>query len=138
LIFIDTGAFIARHVVKDQYHFEALPTWDRILRDGIRCFTSNLVMEETITLIARETGYPFAHRVARLLYSTPGLEILRSSDDLDLTALDLFIKYADQEVSFTDCVSFALMKAHRLTRVFCFDRHFDAPGFTRIPLVPLV
>jgi predicted nucleic acid-binding protein len=37
-------------------------------------------------------------------------------------------------VSFTDCTSFVLMQAHRLTQVFTFDRHFDGPGFSRIPL----
>lgn len=137
MIFIDTGAFVARHVVKDQHHLEALPVWDRILRDDIRCFTSNFVMEETITLVARRTGHAFAHQVAQLLYSSTNLEVLRSDRDTELAALDFFSQYADQEVSFTDCISFVLMRAHRLTRVFCFDRHFDAPGFIRIPLVPL-
>ena len=138
MIFIDTGAFVARHVIKDQHHFEALPVWAQILHHDIRCFTSNFVIEETITLIAQRTDYAFAHRIARLLYSTPDLEILRTDRDMELKALEFFNKYADQEISFTDCISFVLMQVHRLTRVFCFDRHFDTPGFIRIPLVPLV
>ena len=137
MIFIDTGAFVARHVIKDQHHFEALPVWAQIQRHDVRCFTSNFVVEETITLIAQRTGYAFAHQIAQLFYSTSDLEILRTDRDMELKALELFDKYADQEISFTDCVSFVLMHAHRLTTVFCFDRHFDVPGFTRIPLVPL-
>jgi uncharacterized protein len=138
LIFVDTGAFVARHIAKDQHHREALPVWDQILRDKIRCFTSNFVIEETVTLLAQRTGYAFATRVAQSLYFTANLEILRSSREIELSAFGFFRKYADQEASFTDCVSFVLMHAHRLTRVFCFDRHFDLPGFTRVPLVPLV
>ena len=137
MIFVDTGAFIARHVVKDQYHRDALPIWSRIQREKIRCFTSNFVVEETVTLLARRAGYAFADRVARILYGSKDLEILRSDRQTELSALEFFRKYADQEVGFVDCVSFVLMHAHRLTQVFCFDRHFDIPGFSRIPLSPL-
>ena len=137
MIFVDTGAFIARHVVKDQYHRDALPIWNRIQREKIRCFTSNFVVEETVTLLARRTGYAFAERVARILYSSRDLEILRSDRRTELSALEFFHTYADQEVGFVDCVSFVLMHTHRLAQVFCFDRHFDIPGFSRIPLIPL-
>jgi len=122
---------------RDQHHAAALPVWKQIQQDDIRCFTSSFVIEETISLIARRGGYQFAEQIARLLYSSPRLEILRSTRSIELAALGFFQKYADQKVSFTDCVSFVLMHNHRLTRVFCFDRDFDAPGFTRVPLVPL-
>ncbi len=42
-------------------------------------------------------------------------------------------KLADQGPSFTDCVSFVLMKRRRLRRVFTFDRHFAAAGFEMWP-----
>lgn len=138
MIFIDTGAFIARHVVKDQYHRDALPIWARIQREKIRCFTSNFVIEETVTLLARRAGYAFADQVARTIYGSKNLDILRSDRATELSALEFFAKYADQEVGYVDCVSFVLMHTHRLTQVFCFDRHFDVPGFTRIPLIPLL
>ena len=137
MIFVDTGAFIAIYLEGDQYHSHAFPLWKQLLASGERLYTSNFVLEETITLISRRGGYEFALRKARLLYASPNLEILRPDRRMELAALDYFHKYADQEVGFTDCVSFALMHAHRLTRVFCFDRHFDAPGFIRVPLVPL-
>jgi uncharacterized protein len=137
LIFIDTGGFLARYLKKDQYYSEAIPVWKRLVASNERLFTSNLVMDETITLIARRAGYRFAEQKVHSLYASPTLEILRSDHQMESTALDLFREYADQEVSFTDCVSFVLMRAHRLTRVFCFDRHFDIPGFFRIPLIPL-
>jgi len=48
---------------------------------------------------------------------------------------DFFEKYADQDVSFTDCVCFALMRAHNIQRVFTFDRHFRLAGFESIPAI---
>jgi predicted nucleic acid-binding protein len=43
--------------------------------------------------------------------------------------VELFRKFADQKVSFTDCVSFVLMRKQRLTRAFSFDRHYEQAGF---------
>jgi uncharacterized protein len=138
LIFVDTGAFVAIYLKGDQYHSQAFPLWKQLLASGERLYTSNFVLEETITLLSRRGGYEFAVQKARSLYASPRLEIVRPDRQMELAALDFFHKYADQEVGFTDCISFVLMQAHRLTRVFCFDRHFDVPGFTRIPLIPLV
>jgi predicted nucleic acid-binding protein len=46
--------------------------------------------------------------------------------------LDLFEKFADQEVSFTDCVSFALMRENGIQTVFSFDAHFERAGFKKL------
>jgi hypothetical protein len=47
----------------------------------------------------------------------------------ELKAIRLFRKFADQRVSFTDCVSFTLMKRNKLTIAFTFDAHFRLAGF---------
>jgi len=38
-------------------------------------------------------------------------------------------KYADKEISFTDCVSFAIMRRVGIRTAFTFDRHFRDAGF---------
>jgi predicted nucleic acid-binding protein len=38
----------------------------------------------------------------------------------------------DQSIGFVDCLSFALMRRHRIPAAFTFDRHFELAGF---PLV---
>ena len=96
-------------------------------------FTSNFVLDETFTLLARQAGYPFAAERADAIYSSRVLTILRPDASDEAAALVLFRKLADQEVSFTDSVSFALMRRLRLTRAFTFDRHFEAAGFTVWP-----
>jgi uncharacterized protein len=40
-----------------------------------------------------------------------------------------FLKHADQDWSFTDCVSFCVMKELRLHDALTKDRHFQDAGF---------
>ena len=133
MIFVDTGAFIARYVRRDGHHVRARRFWAEIEKLRTACFTSNFVLDETFTLLGRQSSYSFAAERARALLGSKALTVLRPDGEDELTALDLFARFADKEVSFTDCVSFALMRRHRLSRAFTFDRHFLAAGFEVLP-----
>ncbi len=133
MIFIDTGAFLARYIERDQYHDAAAKHWRTLQNDRRPCFTSNFVLDETITLLARRSTYEFAAERARNLFESTSLSILRPDENDELAALELFQKYADQSVSFTDCVSFVLMGKQKLKRAFSVDRHFKIAGFDLEP-----
>lgn len=133
MIFIDTGAFLARFIERDQYHDAAVKHWQKLQQDHRRCYTSNFVLDETVTLLARRTTYPFAAARAKNLYDSKLLSILRPDQDDELAAVEFFQKYADQKVSFTDCVSFVLMTKLRIKCAFSFDRHFAMAGFSVEP-----
>jgi predicted nucleic acid-binding protein len=129
VIFIDTGAFLGRYIARDQYHAVAVGCWEDLRDGGSHCFTSNYVLDETFTLLGRRAGYTFAAARARKILASQNLTILRPVHEDEVHAVEFFEKFADQEVSFTDCVSFVLMRKKRLKRVFCFDEHFRRVGF---------
>lgn len=131
MIFVDTGAFLARHLARDQHHEEAQRAWKRVGKE--RLFTSNLVLAETFTLLARWAGGPFAADRARSILQSERMGILRPGLDEEIEAVPLLEKYADQKVSFTDCVSFVLLRRRGIERAFAFDRHFVAAGFRLWP-----
>ena len=133
MIFIDAGAFLARHLRHDQYHRSALAVWEKLGSNNESCFTSNFVLDETFTLLARRAGYDFAVQRANNIYSSQALNIFRPDKKDELNAIKYFGKYADQRVSFTDCISFALMRREKIHRVFSFDRHFEMAGFDLVP-----
>jgi predicted nucleic acid-binding protein len=133
LIFVDTGALLARYVARDQHHETAVAAWERLARSRDRCLTSNFVLDETFTLLGRRAGYAFAAERARNIYGSTFLKILRPVEEDELEGLRIFEKYADSELSYTDCISFALMKRHRLKRAFTFDSHFRLLGFKTYP-----
>jgi hypothetical protein len=53
-------------------------------------FTSNHVIDETLTLLARRADYAFARERAEAIYASAALEILYSTRDIELEALALF------------------------------------------------
>jgi predicted nucleic acid-binding protein len=129
VIFVDTGAFLARYVKRDQHHTRARAGWRQIEKKDLPCFTTNFVLDEALTVLGRRTSYEFAAERGRHLYGSRVLTILRPETAEESTAIELLEKFADQRVSFTDCVSFVLMRRQRLTRAFTFDRHFADAGF---------
>jgi predicted nucleic acid-binding protein len=134
MIFVDTGAFLARHLARDEHHESARRAWDELASTGWRVYTSNFVLDETFTLLARWVSYDFAAERADAILASTSLEILRPDAADEVSALDLFRKFGDQQVSFTDCVSFALMKRSGIARAFAFDRHFVHAGFELWPV----
>ncbi len=66
MIYIDTGAFLARHLSKDQYHGQAISFWNSIQKKGEACMTSNFVLDEAFTLLGRLAGSGFAAKRARV------------------------------------------------------------------------
>jgi len=129
VIFVDTGAFLARYLRNDQHHRSAIAVWKKLGSSRENCFTSNFVLDETFTLLSRRAGYDFALQRALNIYASQALNICRPDRKDEINALRLFGKYADQCVSFTDCISFVLMKREKINRVFTFDQYFEFAGF---------
>lgn len=127
-LFVDTGAFLAKEIVSDQYHTAARQGWNEAELRGFRLVSSDHVFDESATLIARRTNYAFASEWGRDTLDS-GIEWLRAEDEDLGKALGFMRKFADQGVSFTDCLSAVLMKRVGLKKVFGFDRHFEAMGF---------
>lgn len=129
MIFIDTGAFLARYLTRDQYHQQCLQTWGKIAVSAHQSYTSSHVLDELFTLLGRKADYPFAAEQATVILASTHLNILRSDIAIEKTAVEYFKKYADQQVSYTDCISFALMKQRHIQYAFTFDHHFQMAGF---------
>lgn len=127
-LFVDTGAFLAKEIQRDQHHAEAMKAWNRLGDTPEILYTSEHCMDETATLLARRTNYAFAADWGADLMGS-GITVLQADPTDWETGFRLMRKFADQGVSFTDCLSFALMQRQRINWVFGFDRHFAAAGF---------
>lgn len=133
MIYIDTGAFVARYIERDQFFMAATACWSEIKRASTRCITSSHVLSEAFTLLARRATYGFAADRARRLYSSSEIDVIRAGQEDETLALMYFERHAGQRISFTDCISFALMKRIGIKSAFTFDQDFSAAGFQVIP-----
>lgn len=47
-------------------------------------------------------------------------------------AWEMFKRYSDKALSFTDCTSFVVMRHRRIQEAFTNDHHFEQVGFQRL------
>jgi uncharacterized protein len=140
MVFVDTGGWIAVAVASDSLHKVALSYYLELVAKQVSLFSSNYVLDETITRIRYDFGHAQACRFCDLyeravqqnLITTLWVEQATAAE-----ALGIFRKYSDQQFSFTDCTSFVLMRRHTLQESFTFDSHFETFGFLRRPQLPL-
>lgn len=95
-------------------------------------YSSEHVLDEAATLLARRTNYAWAAAWGADVLAA-GIRWLRPErSDLE-ESFRLMRKFADHAVSYTDCLSFALMRREHIKDVFGFDRHFVDAGFRLRP-----
>jgi len=64
----------------------------------------------------------------------PQMLVVRSNADLERAAITEWLeRYDDQDFSFADAVSFAVMAERRIQGALTLDRHFGAAGFRMVP-----
>lgn len=132
MIFIDTSAFLARYLARDQHYVAGAQTWTELLKSQSMLVTSCYVVVETMTLLGRRAGYRFAAERARNLYASTHITILRADEQSEIDAVHWFERMAGLQVSFTDCISFSIMKRLKIEEAFSFDEHFSQAGFKLI------
>jgi predicted nucleic acid-binding protein len=132
-LFLDTSALVAVWHKRDGHHERAARFLDECLRDGTVFVTTDYVFDEVVTFLRRRGGHALAVRVGEALRASRQVRVLEVQAPVRDRAWEVFVRHEDQELSFTDCVSFAVMRALDLREVFSFDRDFAAMGFLLLP-----
>jgi uncharacterized protein len=128
-IFVDSGAWIAVAVTGDAHHRAAVATYRSLLAASRLLVTTNFVIAESYVLIRRAGGHRPAIQFLEALRTTPRLLKIFSTADLEDHAEQMLVHYTDQNFSFVDAVSFAMMRERQIGEAFAFDRHFLTAGF---------
>jgi len=135
-LFIDTSAWMAILDAKDANH-PAATAFQAEIEGNCRLVVTNYIFDELLTLVLMDLGYQRAVDVKRKLDRLQAdgiLDVVWVDSALADSAWSVFERFnQDKSWSFTDCVSFAVMKARAITEAFAFDHHFDQMGFARRP-----
>ena len=132
-IFVDTGAWVALADKADAHHAEAASVYPKLLKSYHDLLTSNLVIAEAYIVIRNELGHVAAIDYLSKVKASPRISKIYSVEETEEEAQNILIKYDDQDFSYTDAVSFAIMRKWKVKKAFCFDRHFLTAGFISIP-----
>lgn len=131
-VFVDTSAWYAIAVrERDSARVEA--ALQQRLKSRARLVTTNLIVAETHALLLRRAGHEPAMAFVREVRRPP-IVIVASNAELEERAVrDWLVRHDDQDFSFTDAVSFAVMSEHRIREALTLDSHFAAAGFATLP-----
>ena len=132
-VFVDTGAWFAVQVSDDEWHGSAVRTLRGLLAGASALVTTNHVIGETYTLLRVVCSHAAAVRFLDHLEDTKRLDKIFVHHETEARAFRLLRQHADQDFSFVDATSFAVMRAERIRHAFAFDRHFSTAGFLRVP-----
>ena len=128
-IFVDTSFFKAFIDSKDDFHERSLSLFNRINNEDTELVVTNYIVDETFTLVRIKNGLEKAKKLYKILKDLEGgLKIVRVLVRDEVEAWNWFWKEW-RNLSYTDCVSFAVMKRLGIENVATFDRHFSKAGF---------
>jgi len=131
-VFVDTSAWDAIADSGDPHHEMAMLLKDEIAGQ-CRLVITNYILDELYTLLLMNVGYQrtvdFRHKLD-VLVQEGVLQVIWVSEDIAAEAWLVFEQFnVDKQWSFTDCISYAVMKQRGITEAFAFDHHFAQMGF---------
>src|SRR6185503_10745516 len=108
-VFIDTSGFLALWDAGDAHHHAAIHLQKELAAKRRRLLTSDYVLDESITLLKVRHSQKAACDFIRTIGSTRMLSVEWVGSDRFQLGADFFVRHADKEWSFTDCISFVIM-----------------------------
>jgi hypothetical protein len=126
---MDTSGFFALWDARDQYHAEAVRIQDQLIGKRRRFLTTEYVVDETVTLLMMRHSHAAASDFLDTVERSEALQIEWIGPERFHAAAVLFRKHTDKDWSFTDCVSFVVMRELRIRDAMTTDHHFKQAGF---------
>lgn len=130
-VFVDSSMFFALVDEKDRFHQKAIQIWQTLKKQKVQLITSNYMLDEAFTLIRSRRGIKVVDDFRKSLTDIYDIKIVRVTVADEAGAWKWFLKDWSK-LSFTDCVSFTMMKRLNIKTAAAFDNHFGRAGYKLI------
>ena len=128
-ILLDSDALFALYVAKDAHHLNAKRIFKSLLHAHAELWTTNLVVQETATVVSFRLGQKQAKEFLTRLRRINIRETF-VSPKLSAKAWEIFRKQEKKGTSFVDCANVAVTKEMRIKDIFSFDKIYNRMGMT--------
>jgi predicted nucleic acid-binding protein len=125
-IFVDTVYILALLNPRDRWHRRAVELSHAVPTPLV---TSHAVLTEVGDALSHRNRRKWAYDTIADLRDDPDVRCLPVDEKTFTAALDLYRDRHDKDWSLTDCISFVIMRQHRLTHALTADVHFVQAGF---------
>jgi hypothetical protein len=133
-LFLDTSGWFAAISGREAAHEPARATYTEYILGGGTLVTTSLVIAEMHLLLLKLRGPGVALNFLDGVAADATHEVVDVDRDLRLAAIERWLRrFADQEFSLTDAVSFEVMRRRKLRRALALDRQFGVAGFEVLP-----
>ncbi|MFX0171215.1 MAG: type II toxin-antitoxin system VapC family toxin [Candidatus Hodarchaeota archaeon] len=127
VVFLDTGFILAIRNSDDINHIKATKSMRECLSGKYgKIIVSNFVFDETVTLtLMRTHNKNLVKDIGDYILNSPRIILLHLSETEFLATWELFLKYFENGLSFTDCSLLVMAKLFESNvYIATFDRHF--------------
>ncbi len=131
-VFADSGYWIAMSNPRDQWYENARAITAQL--GSVRIVTSQMVLVEFLNFMSGR-GQPLREKALSVvsdLTENPGVEIIPQSGALFESAIARYASRIDQKWGITDCASFIVMEARKISEALAYDRDFEQAGFVAL------
>jgi|WetSurMetagenome_2_1015567.scaffolds.fasta_scaffold13994_4 uncharacterized protein len=131
-VFIDTSGFYALLAGDDDRHVQAAAYLRNAAAKRIRFVTTDYVLDETATLLKARGRILLLEPFFERIFGSNSCRVAWTDADRFHQTKQFFLKHQDQHWSFTDCLSFCIMKECSSREALTKDDHFTAAGFVAL------
>jgi predicted nucleic acid-binding protein len=131
--FGDTSYFIAL-LVPDDVNHTAAHSWS--IQSRIPIVTTEYVILEVANFLSPVATRQLFESFLSVVRGNPRMSLVPTSFDLLQRGCALYVTRKDKAWSLTDCISFDVMRDHKLVDVLTADHHFEQAGFNIMLKMP--
>lgn len=131
-LFVDTSGFFALLAQRDPKHQAARRILRRAKTDKRRLVTTDYVLDETATLLKARGEARLVEPLFERVFQSDACRVQWTDEERFTGLRAMFLKHGDKAWSFTDCLSFLVMKELALREALTTDQHFEQAGFVAL------
>ena len=128
-LLIDSWGWLVLEDSRDPLHEAASSVYAEAARSSGNVFTTNFVLDETISLLFHRRPFEEAARFTKGLLTSQFIEIEEVTKARFQRAFDLRLMFRDKtDISFTDLTTMIVAQDLKITDIMTGDRHFIQAG----------